>query len=320
MKTVRLEELFQIQYGNGFELMNMVNVPASNPGAVNFIARTAKNNGIVGLVELLPTVTAFQAGKLTVSLSGSVLESFVQPRDFYTSFHVFVLTPKRSMNERELVYYSVCIRKNKYRYSYGRQANRTLKTLQVPVEVPQKFLKLKVKRPFAMPFSNRKLSLSDREWKWFKYPEVFEVIKGHYNNRPQRDEKGIPFISATENNNGITDYVVSGGTKVFPAKRITVSNDGSVGNAFYQEKEFTCSHSVNIVRIHPKYNTELNQYIALFLIPLIQKEKYRFGYGFKWRIERMKQSKIKLPVDKKGNPDWQFMEGYIKSLPYSANL
>ena len=166
----------------------------------------------------------------------------------------------------------------------------------------------------------KKLSLFERKWKLFKYPEVFDVIKGYYNNRPEIDKNGLPFISATENNNGITDFVVREGVKIFPDKSITVSNDGSVGNAFYQEKEFTCSHSVNIVRIHPKYNKELNQYIALFLIPLIQKEKYRFGYGFKWRIERMKESKIKLPVDKNGNPDWQFMEDYIKSLSYSSSL
>ena len=167
---------------------------------------------------------------------------------------------------------------------------------------------------------NKDRSISDRKWKWFKYPEIFDVVKGHYNNRPEADEEGIPFISATESNNGITDYVVREGTKIFQAKSITVSNDGSIGNAFFQEKEFTCSHSVNVIRIHPKYNKELNQYVALFLIPLIQKEKYRFSYGFKWRIERMLESKIKLPVDSGDELDWQFMEDYIKSLHYSDSV
>jgi len=31
-------------------------------------------------------------------------------------------------------------------------------------------------------------------------------------------------------------------------------------------------------------------------------------------------SKIKLPVDDNGNPDWEFMEDFIKSLSYSSNL
>ena len=42
--------------------------------------------------------------------------------------------------------------------------------------------------------------------------------------------------------------------------------------------------------------------------------------GRKWRPARMPDSDIKLPVDSNGNPDWQFMENYIKSLPYSGSL
>ncbi len=49
-------------------------------------------------------------------------------------------------------------------------------------------------------------------------------------------------------------------------------------------------------------------------------EKYRFNYGRKWGIDRMKKSLIKLPVDSDGKPDYKFMEDYIKSLPYSINL
>ena len=64
----------------------------------------------------------------------------------------------------------------------------------------------------------------------------------------------------------------------------------------------------------------MSQYIALFIISIVKMEKYRFNYGRKWNLERMNESLIKLPVDKKGNPDWQFMEDYIKSLPYSNNL
>ena len=34
----------------------------------------------------------------------------------------------------------------------------------------------------------------------------------------------------------------------------------------------------------------------------------------------MLKTQIKLPVTEKNDPDWQFMEDYIKSLPYSSNL
>ena len=55
----------------------------------------------------------------------------------------------------------------------------------------------------------------------------------------------------------------------------------------------------------------------MFIITVIQKEKYRFSYGRKWGKEKMLQSKIKLPPDENGNPNWQYMENYIKTFPYS---
>ena len=37
-------------------------------------------------------------------------------------------------------------------------------------------------------------------------------------------------------------------------------------------------------------------------------------------MDRIKETVIKLPVDTDGNPDWQFMENYIKALPYGDRL
>ena len=88
-------------------------------------------------------------------------------------------------------------------------------------------------------------------------------------------------------------------------------------DTFYQPIDFTCSHSVTPVKLK---NAKLNQYIAMFLCTLIRLERYRWTYGRKWRPIRMPKSQIKLPVTPQGKPDWQFMENYIKSLPYTKNL
>ena len=109
--------------------------------------------------------------------------------------------------------------------------------------------------------------------------------------------------------------------KIFEENCITVSNNGSVGYAFYQSQQFTCTHDVN-----PLYLKDytLNVYIAMFLCTLIEKERYRWAYGRKWRPKRMPDSLIKLPVTKDANgnkiPDWNFMEKYIQSLAYSSCL
>ncbi len=70
--------------------------------------------------------------------------------------------------------------------------------------------------------------------------------------------------------------------------------------------------------LYPKFN--LTPAIALFITTLIRQEKYRFNYGRKWHMDRMKESCIRLPVKTDGTPDWNFMEQYIKSLPYSSQI
>ena len=177
-------------------------------------------------------------------------------------------------------------------------------------------------------------SLDTTNWKWFRYDEIFDIKKGFYNKKPDENPEGnIPFIGATDSNNGITswhDYETIESTsktgegnnapieeKIFKPNCITVSNNGSVGFAFYQAQEFTCTHDVNPLYLK---NHTLNKYIAMFLCALIEKEQFRWAYGRKWRPVRMPHSLIKLPVTKGNTPDWQFMENYIKSLPYSKSI
>lgn len=65
---------------------------------------------------------------------------------------------------------------------------------------------------------------------------------------------------------------------------------------------------------------ELNKYIAMFIITIIKANRYRFSYGRKWTVEKMKESLIKLPINSDKKPDWSFMENYIKALPYSDKI
>ena len=165
-----------------------------------------------------------------------------------------------------------------------------------------------------------KIILDTKKWKKYLFSEVFDIEKGFYNNKPGQDEKEkIPFISASEYNNGVTDYVNKSGTKIFPKNAITVVNDGnSMASAFYQERDFTCSHSVNILRIKKEFKKDITENIAMFLNTVIYRERDRFSYGRKWRIERMIKTPIKLPV-KNGQPDWQYMENYVKNIKNKIN-
>jgi hypothetical protein len=132
---IELKELFDVAYGQSLELNRLTKV--SVPHGVNFVSRAMRNNGVTARV-LLPTgVEVSPAGCLSVALGGNgVLSTFHQPAPFVCGRDVAVLTPRRSMTVGELLWWSHLIHFNAYRYSYGRQANRTLAKLLLPSEIP----------------------------------------------------------------------------------------------------------------------------------------------------------------------------------------
>lgn len=170
------------------------------------------------------------------------------------------------------------------------------------------------------------LKLSDREWKDFMFPEIFTIYGGFYNKKPIESKDGkIPFVGATDSNNGFTQFCniedientsktgdlnnAPLDKKIFEGNCIAVTNNGSVGYAYYQRHRFTCSHDVNPLYLK---NAKLNEYIARFLIVAIEQQKVCFTYVHKWRPKRMKKSRIMLPVNNDGKPDYEFMEKYSK--------
>lgn len=169
--------------------------------------------------------------------------------------------------------------------------------------------------------------INNKDWKTFVYDEIFDIKNGFYNKKPESNEEGeIPFLGATDSNNGITSYhtmqdIIDASKtgddnnapieeKIFPAHSVCVTNNGSVGYAYYQPKEFTCSHDVN--PLYRKDGIPFNHRTGLFVATVIMKDRYRWQYGRKWRPTRMIKSTIDLPTDQDGNPDWEFMENYIK--------
>jgi len=123
-----VSDLFQINYGHSLELNKLQCVK----GGVNYVSRSAQNRGVSAKVMPVTGLSPEEPGALTVALGGSVLETFYQTEPFYTGYHIQVLRPHDPMTPEEMIYYARCIRANQYRYSYGRQANRTLKDLRIP--------------------------------------------------------------------------------------------------------------------------------------------------------------------------------------------
>lgn len=317
----RLDEIFYIRYGSQLDL-NKCEICGVGEG-YNFVNRSNANCGVSSRILRVEKKEPFKAGSITVAMGGSVLSSFVQQEDFYTGQNVKVLVPLKEMSLSEKLFYCQCIEANRFRFStFGREANYTFDSLLVPSrdEVPPKIKKANTDLSFnSKSLSETKIKLNTSNWKWFRYDEIFEIKKGKRLTKADMQDGNIPYIGAIDSNNGISAYI-SNDEHLHQGNTITVSYNGSIAEAFYQTTKFWATDDVNV--LYPKFT--LNRYIAMFLITLIHREKYRFNYGRKWDKELMEASLIKLPAVKiapnEYEPNWRFMEDYIKSLPYSSCL
>jgi hypothetical protein len=315
---VPLIEVFDVWYGVNLEVVNSEIVPVGVP----FVSRQSVNNGVVCYVKKTDDVKPNPAHTLSIAVSGSVLSTFYHDYEYYSGRDVYVACPKIEMSKEQMLYYCYVIEQNKFRYNYGRGANKTFRDILVPSidEIPSYVNQKKIGGEFDSSAElSCKKQLHSEKWKPFRYDELFMIKKGKRLTKADMVPGSIPYIGAIDSNNGISAYI-SNDEYLHSANTITVSYNGSIAEAFYQTTEFWATDDVNV--LYPKF--ELNKYIAHFLTTLIHKEKYRFNYGRKWDKELMESSVIKLPAVKTANgkyePDWQFMEDYIKSLPYSSCL
>lgn len=67
------------------------------------------------------------------------------------------------------------------------------------------------------------------------------------------------------------------------------------------------------------YNPHINKYTGLFLVSVLDKERFKYSFGRKYG-KYLKNTKILLPSKDGKEPDWEYMEEYIKSLPYGDTI
>ena len=148
-------------------------------------------------------------------------------------------------------------------------------------------------------------------WKEFRVGDLFEVTYGIFKAKSESiDKGGIPHITTTQYNNGIGYYVKS---QMFPAHCITVASDGCQGASFYHTYPISASNIVSVCV--PHNDVPMNEIIGNFLCSLFRKEgeKYSWG-GFKYSVDRVRETRLHLPATPDGQPDWDYMESYMKAV------
>ena len=336
-EKINITKIFDISYGNKLDMCQMT--PCSD--GIPFVTRTAANNGVGGVVEPVEGVSAYPAGSLSIALGGSIGSTFLQTKDFYTSQNVAVLQPREKLSSELLLFLATLIEKEcSLRFvAFGRELNKHIKkdfTIKLPLlaedkpnwkeiedfvkdqiipELPKKAQKVWLQKYDTKPQKGEKMKLNTDEWKWFKYTDLFRISGSKTTPIDELEVYGkgeYPYVTTQAVNNGVESFY-----NYSTEKGGVLTVDSAVlGFCSYQEKDFSASDHVEVLT--PLF--DMNRYIAIFLVTLINKEQYRYSYGRKCSQIKLRNSKIKLPVTPEGTPDWKFMEDYIKSLPFSRNI
>ena len=326
-----LKNICKITMGNKLDYRNMT---FERP-TVNFIGRSADNNGVSGIVDEIDGMTPYPGGLLTVALGGSLGATFLQNKPFYTSQNVSVLQFSDDVGiGAKLFVAQIIMNECQYKYvAFGRELNVHIRTdfgfylPATPDGVPDwdymdKFVSRYFHGFLQTSVQSKNIPLNIEKWDEFKLNDLFEIKKGKRLTSEEQTDGNTVYIGAIEGNNGVAAYI--GQAAIHEGNTISLSYNGSVGEAFYQPEPFWATDDVNVLYFKESNHYEFNPFIGLFIATILRKEKYRFSYGRKWTLENMKNTIIRLPttVDSQGKliPDWKWMEDYIRSLPYSDKL
>ena len=149
--------------------------------------------------------------------------------------------------------------------------------------------------------------LDTSSWKEFKVSEIFECKTTKAISSDELIDGDTLYVTRSATNNGCSGFLQKVNSKVNEPNCITIGAEGKF--AFYQDAEFEAG-----VKIYTLRNGQLNKFNALFLCTLLNLEVFKYSYGRARVLEKIKDENIKLPTNKLGLPDYDYMENYIRNL------
>lgn len=159
--------------------------------------------------------------------------------------------------------------------------------------------------------------IDTKQWKEFIIKDLFTVKRPSARSQANYNDGDIPFVASGNFNNGVLKYLEPKKDEILDAGNcITVSPiDGS---SFYQEDDFLGRGGAgsSIILL---YNPNLNLYNGYFIATVIRTVCRKYAYSDMANKDTIGAEKIKLPVDETGNPDFSYMESYMKNLELAVS-
>ena len=298
---------------------------------IAFITRTGANNGVGTYVENIDGVSPYPAGCLTVALGGSLGSTFLQPKPFYTAQNVAVLIPRTDKgikwsNALKLFLATLIKKESNLRFvAFGRELNTHIKKdfcISLPFndnEIDWDAVQSVLNEIPSDPLVSKNSSLQTldvSDWKLFKIKELFPKNnreRGKVHSRdllPEGDS--YYYIGAKKKCNGVEEHCGYDSSLISKGNCIVFICNGqcSVGYTLYMDRDFMASGDLVLC-----YNDHLNKYSGLFMVAVLDKERFKYSFGRKYG-KYLPETEILLPTQNGVDPDWEYMENFIKGLPY----
>lgn len=147
-------------------------------------------------------------------------------------------------------------------------------------------------------------------WKEFFLSDICNINSGVRLTKANMQSGNMPFIGATDSNNGITNFV-SNTNASFDKNVFGVNYNGRVVENFYHP--YSCVFSDDVKRVSFKDEQGQNKYCYMLLKQMILQQKEKYRYAYKFNGDKMARQKVMIPMDELGDIDFKFMNRYIVS-------
>lgn len=296
-------------------------------GEIPLVSSGKENNGIIAFVED-KKARLWDENTLTIDMFGKV---FYQENPYFAVSHgrVNILLPKISMIKGCLQFMGCAIEKvalQKYAFNEMCTGTKVLKdNIKLPatpdgapdwayMESYMANLETKVAESLTLlqaAKDTEKKKVDTREWGEFRVGELFDAFLSKDDIQPKAIVEGnTPLVSSGKENNGIIAFIDNKNARLWEANTLTVDMFGKV---FYQEQPYyAVSHGrVNILMPRMPMTKHCMQFIGC-AIERVTTDKYAFSEMCTGT--KLLKDVILLPKDKTGQPDWAYMEEYMRKV------
>lgn len=302
---------------------------------IPYITRTNLNNGLFDIVKYSDKLKTNPAN--TISLGAENATYFTQPYEYITGNKMYYYQAE-GLSLNVLKFITICLNKSLkgsgFGYGLGLTGTRSDKRkFMLPVnskgepdyEFMEEYIKereTKLKQRYKKDVTNRVINLQhqfnkNKKWGEFKIKDIFPIMipgksKG-LNHLEQVHSNGVPYLGATNRNNGVLCFVKKEGNEKLIQQGNCIAfirnGEGSMGYSIYKAEDFIATSDITL-----GYNDKINKYSGMFITTIADRVRGKYSFNYKRSDTRLKKEILSLPINSNGEPDYEFMENYMKYL------